>query len=168
MLLCSKFMVLFLWWNSELTKLYNKVICNQYFHFLCSFQMDTVLGLTSTRVHFLNNLEKGWYSFSLSFIVLMWILKNYICINQRIRQGADMITFWKFINNILRVHDSLNMYTWELSGFQFNFLNSNVQFYLMSFEKEEWVSNGLEGKKVSSLISSIRLAILLDFARQLS
>ena len=117
----------------------------------------------STRVRFLNNLEWGGYPLKMSYIVSVWVLKNYVCINQKIWQGPDMITFWKFINNILRVHHSLNMYTWELAVFQFSLISRIVMyiFHLMYFENREWVSIGLEQKKVSSLISSITLALWL-------
>lgn len=52
-------------------------------------------------------------------------------------QGPDMIIFWKFINNILRVHYSLNMNTWELAGFQFSLIFWIIMhsFHLMYFEK---------------------------------
>lgn len=89
MLPCSKFMAPFLLWNSELTRLYNKVIRKQYFHFLCSFQVDSVrsnaLGRCLLMYTFLNNLERGWYLFRMSYIVFVWVLKNYVCINQKIR-----------------------------------------------------------------------------------
>lgn len=119
MLPCSNIMVLFLLWNSELTKLHNNVICKQYFHFLCSFQMDIMLGLMHWEdVCFLNNLEWGWYPFRMSNIVSALVIQNYICTNQWIEQGPGMVTSWKFINNILRVHHGLNMNIWELADFQ--------------------------------------------------
>lgn len=113
-------------------------------------------------------MQRSWYPFRMSHIAFVWVLKNYIYINQRIWWGPDMITFLKFIKSILGLHHSLNLHTWELVGFQFSLTSWIVMyiFHLMYFENWECISIGMERKKnrLLSAPSSYHVAWLFQAA----
>lgn len=102
MLLCPSIMVPFLLWNSELTKVYNKVICKQYFHFLCSFQMNIMLGL----MHWENVCSCTVFkSFGAMMIPCLNILHS-ICVTFKelcMHKSEDMARSWHDFESSLKI-----------------------------------------------------------------